>query len=117
MRATLGQSQGVGHASTTSNLSAHLAFASLRGGSPEETPPANQNTNTGGGTSSDQSDGENGADGASAGGAGGTTAGNGGNGGDGGGAAPGGLIQAGGAVSNANAINAINTSIIRFTLR
>jgi len=123
-RVSIGQSQGTVHASPSSNLLSHLTFASLRGGQPEETPPANDNSNTGGSTSSEQSDGENGADATSAGGDGGnggnnggTTAGNGGNGGDGGGADPGGLVRAGNVVSNANALNMLNVNVIRITTR
>ncbi|MDO8435509.1 MAG: hypothetical protein Q7S89_02395, partial [bacterium] len=97
-RATAGGSLGLSRAFPASGLLSHLTFASTRGGQPETTP-ADENSNTGGATSSEQSDGENGADATSAGGAGGNgggnggaTAGNGGNGGDGGGAAPGGLV-------------------------
>jgi len=120
MRATSGQSQGLSRANPISNLSIHLTAASTRGGQPEETPPANQNSNTGNTTSSEQSDGENGADATSAGGAGGpggnnggTIAGDGGNGGDGGGASPGGWVRAGGATSNGNSVNMINVVIIK----
>ena len=45
---------------------------------------------------------------------GGTSAGNGGNGGN---SSPGGLVKAGGAVSNSTALNAINTIILRISLR
>jgi len=45
---------------------------------------------------------------------GGSSAGNGGNGGN---ASPGGLVKAGGVVSNSTAINAINTVILRISLR
>ena len=45
---------------------------------------------------------------------GGTSAGNGGNGGN---SSPGGLVKAGGAVSNSTALNAINTVILRISLR
>lgn len=91
-RATSGQSQGLVRANTTSDLFTHLTFASTRGGRSAETPPANEQSDTGGTTSTDQSDGpsgENGdAAGVSAGGGnasnGGASAGNGGNGGDGG---------------------------------
>ena len=40
-----------------------------------------------------------------------------GNGGNGGNSSPGGLVKAGGAVSNSTAINAINTVILRISLR
>ncbi|PIR83987.1 hypothetical protein COU18_01095 [Candidatus Kaiserbacteria bacterium CG10_big_fil_rev_8_21_14_0_10_51_14] len=130
-RALAGESQGLVHASSTSGLLAHLTFASTRGGRPEETPPAdvNENSDTGGNTSTDQSDGpagQNGAPAEAAGGNpstgsgqanGGASAGNGGNGGDGGGAAPGGLVRAGSVISNANALNMINVSIIRISTR
>jgi hypothetical protein len=76
--------------------------------------------NTGGTVSSDQSDGENGADATSAGGAGGsggnnggTSAGNGGNGGNGAGASPGGFVLSGNGTSRSNALNMLNTVIIR----
>ncbi len=112
---------GISNANPESNVISRLTFAGTRGGQPETTP-ADENSNTGGTTSSDQSDGDNGADASSAGGAGGNggnnggaTAGNGGNGGNGGGAAPGGLVHAGSGVSNANALNAINVTIIRIT--
>lgn len=118
--ALLRATSGLSHASSTSNIFSHLTFASLRGGRPDATPPANDNSNTGGGTSTEQSDGGNGADGSSAGGAGGNggnnggaTAGDGGNGGNGGGASPGGLVRAGSVVSNSNALNMLNTTIIR----
>ena len=45
---------------------------------------------------------------------GGTSAGNGGNGGN---SSPGGLVKAGGAVSNSTALNAINTVILRISFR
>src|SRR3989344_7805111 len=45
---------------------------------------------------------------------GGTSAGNGGNGGN---SSPGGLVKTGGAVSNSTALNAINTIILRISLR
>lgn len=118
-RVTIGQSQGIAHAAPASNLFDHPALASVRGGRPEETP-IDQNSDTGGVTSSEQSDGEDGADAASAGGAsnnGGVTAGNGGDGGNGGGAGAGGLVRAGNTVSNATALNAINTTIIRISAR
>ena len=131
-RVSIGQSQGTVHASPSSNLLSHPTFASLRGGQPEETPPANDNSNTGGSTSSEQSDGENGADATSAGGDGGNggnpstnsgqanggaTAGNGGDGGNGGEADPGGLVRAGSVVSNANGVNMLNINVIRITTR
>ena len=126
-RVNSGGSQGLTRASPTSGLLGHLTFASTRGGRLEETPPANENSNTGGSTSTDQSDGADGStgspqassNGAPAGGAngnssnGGATAGNGGNGGDGGGASPGGWVRAGGAGSNSNSVNMINVTIIK----
>jgi len=136
MRVSIGQSQGITHSNSASNLFSNLTFASMRGGMPEETPPE-QDSSTGGGTSTDQSNGSAGANGAPAdtgnGNNGGASAGNGGDGGDGGSsptnsgqegaggnggdAGPGGLVRAGNAVSNSTAINAINTSIVRISLR
>lgn len=122
LRATTGQSQGLARSNPASDIFAHLTFAGTRGGQPETTP--NENSNTGGGTSSEQSDGENGADSTSAGGAGGNggnnggaTAGNGGSGGNGGNAAPAGLVRAGDSVSNSTALNVININIIRISSR
>jgi len=117
---------GISHTSNASNLFDRLGFASTNGGRPEETPPSQSQSNSGGDTSTDQQNGQNGQNGASAGGGtgdggddnnGGATAGNGGDGGDGGGASNGGLVRAGGVVSNATALNMINVNIIRISTR
>lgn len=135
MRVSIGQSQGISHSNSASNLFDNLTFASMRGGQPDPIP-ANENSSSGGNTSTDQSNGSAGANGAPAdtgnGNNGGASAGNGGDGGDGGSsptnsgqgaggnggdAGPGGLVRAGSTVSNSTAINAINTSIVRISLR
>jgi hypothetical protein len=122
-RALAGRSLGLTNATSSSSILVRLEFASGNGGQPDPLPSeenANDNSNTGGNASTEQSDGENGADASSAGGAGGaggnnggTTAGNGGNGGNGGGADTGGLVRAGNVVSNSTAVNMLNTIILR----
>ena len=123
-RAMNGQSQGILNSNLASDLLSHLTLASARGGRPEETPPENANSNSGGNSSVDQHDGASGQDGDGAGAAagngannGGATAGNGGDGGDGGNSSPGGLVRAGNVVSNATALNMINVNIVRISLR
>lgn len=122
-RATAGQSQGLTHANTASNLLARLTFASTRGGKPDEVPPQGGESNTGG-TEAEGTNGSEGAGGASnqnqgegSGTNGGASAGNGGNGGDGGNASLGGLVRAGNVVSNANALNMLNVNIVRISSR
>ena len=128
-RALSGQSQGLAHASSTSNLLSHLTFASTRGGRPLEVPPAHSNAggnasdeahnDDGAGNGTERNEGnspttssppenanENGVDNAN----GGASSGGGGNGGA---AAAGGLVRAGSVVSNANALNMLNTVILR----
>lgn len=88
--------------------------------SSSDTTSPDPTSNTGGNTSTNQSDGPTGQNGNPSGttggdGNGGTTAGNGGNGGDGGGAAAGGSVRAGNVVSNSNALNAINVTIVRIS--
>lgn len=123
-RATSGQSQGLTHASSTSDLLARLTFASTRGGpgttssqssdgygagKPEETPPANSNPTPN--SASSNPEGELAAHGAGgAGNNGGASSGNGGNGGN---AGPGGLVRSGSVVSNATAVNVLNVNIVR----
>lgn len=117
-RAISGQSQGLAHATSTSDLLAHLTFASTRGGRPTEVPPTASTTEATTATSqgdegSTESDGS--SNGQTAGGSNGGASG--GNGGNGGNAAPGGLVRAGSVVSNANAVNVINTNIVRIGSR
>ena len=98
-----------------------VGLHTLRGSS--DTTPPDTTSNTGGNTSTNQSDGPTGQDGNPSGTTGGngnngaTQAGNGGNGGDGGAAATGGLVRAGNVVSNANALNMLNTVIVRISTR
>lgn len=130
-RATTGQSQGLTHASSTSDLLAHLTFASTRGGKPTEVPPANSNAGGNGGEESGSEEGstegsqdgntsdpsaQDNASGNASGNQnnGGASSGNGGNGGDG---APGGLVVAGGVVSNAHAVNVLNVNLVRISAR
>jgi len=122
-RAVNGQSQGTLNSNLASDLLSHLTLASARGGRPEETPPENANSNSGGNSSGDQHDGASGQDGGAGAAAGndanngGATAGNGGDGGDGGNSSPGGLVRAGNVVSNATTLNMINVNIVRISLR
>lgn len=112
-RATSGESQGLAHASSTSDLLSHLTFASTRGGREAEVPPTASTTAT---TSTPQSD-ENGADSNESlngqAGSGSNGGARGGNGGNGGGGSTGGVVRAGSVVSNANAVNVLNTIIVR----
>src|SRR3989344_6846141 len=61
---------GVSNANSASSILSRLSFAGTRGGQQETTPP-NENSNTGGNTSTDQSNGPAGSNGAPAGTAGG----------------------------------------------
>lgn len=123
---------GVQHANPRSSIMEHLLFASTRGGKPDLVPPSASSTEA---TSDDQGNDEdssgdsansNSAGGPSTGSTGSPQAGSGsssnggasgGNGGNGGSAAPGGLVRAGSVVSNATAVNVLNTIIVRIGSR
>lgn len=139
LRATV----GLLHASSTSDILAHLTFASTRGvpgttssqSSDGYGAGENDTANDTGGSTAGGVDGSQGNSGepapqgnandnggnpignsaSSNGAGGGATAGNGGDGGNGGGAAAGGLVRAGNVVSNANASNAINVTTVRIS--
>ena len=108
---------GIQHANPRSSITEHLLFASTRGGKPEVIPPSASSTQAtaddqqgdDGGPSGDSGDSNN-QDENSQGENGGASGGNGGNGGN---AAEGGLVRAGSVVSNANALNVLNTVLIR----
>lgn len=108
--------RGIAHATSTSQLMTHLLFASTHGGKPTEVPPPGSTAEGTDGTPAPQANGlgeeENGnaEDVGSGNGNGGASAGNGGNGGNGG---VGGLVRAGSVVSNAHALNILNTTIVR----
>ena len=109
-RATSGESQGLTHANSSSNLLEHLTLASTRGGRSTETPPQEDGNGDVTESSLPNTANSNAADNANGGAQGG-------NGGSGGTSANGGLIRAGSVVSNSTAVNAINTNIIRISLR
>ena len=123
-RALAGESQGLAHASLSSDLLSHLISASTRGGRGDEVPPANSNAgsnneetdndDTGeennGTTSLPENANENGVSHAN----GGAVTGEGGNGGNSG---EGGLVKAGSVVSSAFAVNVINVNIVRISTR
>lgn len=119
MRATSGQSQGLTHATSTSDLLSHLTLASTRGGRGTEVPPENSNE---GGNAEGTEEGEQGTQSlpeeANENGTnhenGGAQGGEGGNGDN---SSPGGLVRAGSVVSNSNAVNVINTNIVRISTR
>lgn len=119
-RAMAGQSQGLEHASSTSGLLDRLTFASTRGGRPDEVPPPQSNAGGNNATTTPQGSGggeEESSDAQDVGSGnnnGGATSGNGGNGGN---AALGGLVRAGSVVSNATALNVLNTNIVRISNR
>ncbi len=121
-RATSGESQGLAHASSTSNLLSHLTFASTRGGRPAEVPPTastTEATSQGNEGSTEENMGalslpENENQSASGHANGGARSGNGGSGGDSG---AGGVVRAGSVVSNAQAVNVLNTVIVRISVR
>lgn len=114
-RANSGESQGLTHATSTSDLLSHLTFASTRGGRSEEVPPPKEDSDGEGSEEATQSspspantsNGHSNANGNASGG----------NGGNGGGAEAGGLVRAGSVVSNSNAVNVINTNIVRISTR
>ncbi len=135
-RVMAGQSQGLTHTTSTSDLLDHLTFASTRGGRPTEVPPAGSNEGGDGGSETENEEGsmDGGTDGAQGdntdnssvqntadgngsaddsqnnnGGA------QGGNGGNGGNAASGGLVRAGSVVSKATVVNMLNVTIVRIS--
>ena len=109
-RATTGQSQGLANANPASNLLSRLTFASTRGGTSEEVPPTGSTSTTPETTQSETVPTVHSSGGGNSNNNGGAQ---GGDGGSGGNAAPGGLVRAGDVVSNATAVNAINTTIVR----
>lgn len=115
-RANSGESRGLTNASPSSNLMDHLTFASTHGGRGEEVPPPKEDSDDGEGSESEE-DAENSSLGKVT--SNGNSNGNasGGNGGNGGNSSPGGLVRAGSVVSNSNAVNVINTNIVRISTR
>ena len=108
---------GIQHANPRSLITEHLLFASTRGGKGEVIPPIASSTQS---TADDQQGDDAGPSGNSGdtnnqdeNGQGENGGASGGNGGNGGSAAEGGLVRAGSIVSNANAVNVLNTVLVR----